>query len=30
MDLYVPHIMLKFQINILNSFWIIAIYVFLP
>ena len=30
MDLYVPHIVLKFQINILKGFWIIAIYVFLP
>ena len=30
MDLYVSHIVLKFQMNISNSSWIIAIYVFLP
>ena len=30
MSLYVPHIVLKFQVNILNSSSVIAIYVFLP
>ena len=30
MGQHVPHIVLKFQVNILNSSWIIAIYVFLP
>ena len=30
MGLYIPHIMLNFQVNILNSSWEIDIYVFLP
>ena len=30
MDLYVPHIVLNFQVNILNSSGVIDSYVFLP